>query len=104
MIAGVGSKCVTMTSARAAASETTEGTARVVGRPQRRASEADAGDVDGVAFEEVDTVLTGRRMRRDKLFFARSPIAPPFVIARHEDGRLARGKRAHHADRFFQRI
>jgi hypothetical protein len=89
-----------MTSARAAARETTEGTKR----GQRGAGEADASDVDGVAFEKVDAMLAGGRMRGTELFFARSPIAPPFVIPSHEDGRLARGKRAHHSDRFVQSI
>jgi hypothetical protein len=65
---------------------------------------ADAADVDGGAFEKVDAVLSGVRMRCSKLIFVRSLIASPFVIAGHEDGRLARRKRAHHADRFFQHV
>src|ERR1700760_3436714 len=63
--------------------------ARVVRCPQRRAGEADAGDVDGVAFEEVDTMLLRCELRGIAFLCDRLRSRPPFMIAGNEDGGLA---------------
>jgi hypothetical protein len=73
--------------------------ARVVGRPQCRAGETDAGDVDDVTFEKVDAMLARGELRGIVFLFERLPLCQPFMIAGQEDRRLAGGKRGDQANR-----